>query len=425
MKKKVVIKPPKDHDTCRSCSYQCRKLRSISVSEMAEKLFRKLRFEKKPETIPVANAVDRVTYETIYSINTVPNGNRAMKDGIFINYERIRTEYGDDFTGILIDDFEIAPMGSVMIGNYDTMLHAEQAIFLNGKVKILETPVLNQCVTWQGHMMEIGDKIIEESTRLKPWSLSCIAMSGHSSIRVIKKPVVAILPVGNELVPPGEIRDRKTVDSNSIFVKALLEKMGAEAEICDIQKDDLHLLKSSIKEIIDDFDLVVTIGGVGKGGEEYTDFVPKAIEAIGEIVQHGALLSPGGSPSLYGIVNEKIIIGIPGPPHACLVQAEYLLQPIFDRYYGTRCNEYGFVDAIVMEKFAARGETEFYIHADLRWEEGEYRVYQLNDIGDGVDNFVRATGQIYVPPHTDREVGETVKVKLLCDERILNSQLYY
>ncbi|MEL7609353.1 MAG: molybdopterin-binding protein [Bacillota bacterium] len=326
MKKPSIVVPPKACGDCRDCSNHCGKSAPVPLDAALDRLFHAVRLEPVAEDVPVEQAADRITARRHCAAVTTPNCNVAMKDGVAVNWAGIGEKTDAPFRPFMTDRYKIVPMGAPVPGVFDTLLHAEQCRNTAEGMLIFERPVPGQCISYEGSSLEEGEQILPADVRLRADHLMMLRMGGVESVSVLKKPRVAIIPTGRDLVPGGIVPPYgKKIESVGIYVKALAEGYEASADLFAPAGDDALELSSVLVYAAKRYDVIAVIGGVGKGKSVYNDHTVSAVEKVGTVVQHGVLVHPGGSPSLLAQIGGTPVLGIPGPPHAALIMADLLV----------------------------------------------------------------------------------------------------
>ena len=336
-----------------------------------------------------------------------------MKDGVAVLSKDAMQ------VGCFISNWQKVPMGMPVQPEYDTLLHAEQCRFCDdGRLELLDIPVAGQCITPRGSALEVGEKITAQGVKLRPSYLAQLRMGGVEELTVFAKPQITILPVGDELMPAGAYVPEdslKRAESDSIFLRTTLERLGAEARVAELLPDSCEKIQEAIVRELPKSDLLVIIGGIGKGGEIYNDYALAAVEGLGKVIQHGVLLSPGGSPVLFGVVDGKPVIGLPGPPHAILAMAEPVMAPVLCRYLQAMPEKRPQLRAKLLNEIKGR-ESLWYFRMRLTRIAGEYWLAPLDRPGDTVETFVDAEALFVIQPGSVCQKGDEVCVELLWGE---------
>ncbi|MFN3476088.1 MAG: molybdenum cofactor synthesis domain-containing protein, partial [Candidatus Methylomirabilales bacterium] len=156
------------------------------------------------------------------------------------------------------------------------------------------------------------------------YEVGVLAALGMQKVEVYHKPRVAVIPSGNEIVPLDEpLSPGKIYDVNSYTLSALIQEHGGIPTIFPIVPDELEKVKDTIEEALA-YDLIVLSGGSSVGER---DMMVEAVERLGEVKFHGIAVKPG-KPTLCGVVEGKLIIGMPGYPTSCLTNGYGFLVPV-------------------------------------------------------------------------------------------------
>lgn len=423
MKRTSIVVPPKACGACRDCSNHCQKSAPIPLDAAFNKLFQAIPRKPAVDDVPLELAAGRITARAHYSFLATPNCNVAMKDGVAVNWQEIAGKEAVHFKPFVTNAYTVVPMGAPVPADYDTLLHAEQCRNQKGGMRILECPVPGQCISYAGSALEEGEEIIPSGVRLRPEHLMMLRMGGVEAVSVLKRPRVAIIPTGQDLVSGGVTPTHgKKVESVGIYVKAVAERYGALAVLYAPAGDDADELGRMIKDAAECCDIIAVIGGVGKGRSAYNDYTVSAVEAVGTLVQHGVLVHPGGSPTLLAHVGGKPVLGIPGPPHAAIIMAELLLGGVLDCYYGGRYFQRPRVRAILMSEYQPRKHSPWYVRVHVRKSARGFAIYPVNSMGDTVENLVTANGILKIEPEIQYQQGCEVNVELLTTEGLWDGE---
>jgi putative molybdopterin biosynthesis protein len=200
---------------------------------------------------------------------------------------------------------------------------------------------IRAAVTPWSHVRPMGEDmvatqlVLPAGQVLRPVDLGAIAASGHDLVKVTRKPRVAIIPTGTELVPLGQpAKVGEIIEYNSITLAAQVTAWGASAKRYPIIKDDFDLIVQCVREASTDNDLVLLNAGSSAGSE---DFSARVVEKLGELLVHGVAVRPG-HPVILGMINKLPhmvpIIGVPGYPVSALLTGEIFVEPLLARWLG-------------------------------------------------------------------------------------------
>jgi putative molybdopterin biosynthesis protein len=281
------------------------------------------------------------------------------------------------------------------------------------------------------HVRPLGEDIVATELVLpaghvlRPADLGAIAASGHTEIRVARKPRIAILPTGTELVPIGSrLKPGDILEYNSLVLAAQVKAMGAEPTRYPITKDDFELICTRVHEAAKDHDLVLLNAGSSAGAE---DFSAKVVEKLGALLVHGVAVRPG-HPVILGIIDrgqetdeEPVsslrspvpIIGVPGYPVSAALTIEIFVEPLIAKWLGRRQNELPTETAQLTRKITSPGGDDDFVRVAVG-RVGEKLLAAPLSRGAGViTSLVRADGLVLLPRGTQgAEAGDQVQVRL-------------
>lgn len=202
----------------------------------------------------------------------------------------------------------------------------------DGKVRLLSSASAGQHVRRAGGDVEQGALVLEAGTRLTATHLGVLASVGVAEPVVVRRPKVAVLSTGDELIPAeaAGLRPGAIYDSNRPMLTAALSDLGAQVIDLGIVGDDARLLRSALGEAAADADVVITSGGVSMG--EY-DLVKQVLSDLGHIDFWRVAMQPG-KPFAFGFLGKTPLFGLPGNPVSVMVAFEQFVRPALLRRMG-------------------------------------------------------------------------------------------
>jgi molybdopterin molybdotransferase len=324
------------------------------------------------EVIPLDEALGRVLAEDIVATLDVPHFDRSAVDGYGV---RARDTFGaSDYNPIpLTLKGEIFPghalnlalganeavrimTGAPLPAGADAVVMAEYAEEDGGYVNILQPISPFKNVGRVGEDIRRGDVVLARGRRLRPQDLGVLASIQVAQIAVYRRPTVALIITGNELVQVGEpLTGCQIVDSNSLMLAGLCRRLGAVPARKGIIGDDYQAIKDTIQKATED--VVIITGGTSVGAE---DFAPLIIQELGELMVHGVAMRPS-SPVGFGFIQRQPIFLIPGNPVSALVAFDAFVGPTLQRMQGLPpAYPYAKVRGILTRKIAsAIGRVDF------------------------------------------------------------------
>ncbi|WP_141501186.1 gephyrin-like molybdotransferase Glp [Paenibacillus luteus] len=284
--------------------------------------------------------------------------------------------------------------GAPVPAGYDAIVIQEAAVARKDllglpSIQVDRTSQKGQHIAEKGEDVPQGLNILYRGTAIKAKEIAVLASFGQSEVHVYKKPIVAVIPVGDELATPGcQLRPSQIFDANSFMVGARLRELGAEVQrykpIADCQKT----IENAISDALHRADIVVTIGGVSVG--EY-DFVKQAAAAIGgETLFTKVLMRPGTPASAYQFGN-KLLLCLSGNPSACFTGSELLLRPIVMKATGRNDYRQEWLEGRLTDPIDKPSPYPRYIRAFVYRNGKEWMIEPLrNDKSGNVAAFARA-----------------------------------
>ncbi|HXX59605.1 MAG TPA: molybdopterin biosynthesis protein, partial [Dehalococcoidales bacterium] len=268
---------------------------------------------------------------------------------------------------------------------------------------------------WQ-HVRLFGEDIVATELVLpvnhliQPHDLGAMTAAGVTEIEVRRKPRVAVIPTGSELVTPDAIPTAgKIIEFNSLVLSELIREWGAETQRHAIVPDDKQLLLKAVSGALAENDIVVINAGSSAGSRDYTSTI---VEELGKVIVHGIAIKPG-HPTILGIAQNKAVIGIPGYPVSALITTELVVKPLVYKLQGMVPPALPRARAVVNRKMPTPlGQDEF-VRVTLG-RIGDRLVATPLSRGAGVImSLVRADGLLRIPRFSQGlESGDTAEIEL-------------
>ena len=365
------------------------------------------------EQVPIQDALGRITADAIWALRSVPHYDAAAMDGVTVrSTDTVGASESSPLTLTLPDQAAWVDTGDPIPDGFDAVIMVEVIREIDDSTIEIRSPVPPY-----NHVRPLGEDIVQselllpQNHRLRPPDLGACAAAGVTSIQVRRKPTVAIIPTGTELVgisdhpKPGDI-----VEFNSIVLASMLKEWGANPTRLPPVPDDPNLLEKEIRDAVRKFDLVLINAGSSAGTEDYT---AGTVEKLGRLVVHGVAIRPG-HPIVLGVVMDKPVIGIPGYPVSAVIACELFAQPIIESKLGRAPDPNPTAMATMTRRVhSPMGEDEF-LRVRLG-QVGDRLVATPLQRGAGViSSLVRADGIARIPRLSEGiEAGSRVSVRLL------------
>jgi molybdenum cofactor synthesis domain-containing protein len=315
------------------------------------------------ELVPLADAPGRVTAEPVTARWPSPRANCAAMDGIAVNAEK--SGIGGAGHMIVPGDFAWIDTGDPMPPGTDTVIRREYVVIDNhGAARIdagAGTVRAGRHVRERGEDFGVGEILVPAGRRVTPADVAVAAAAGRPAIAVSRRPTVAIIPTGDEIVPVGRLPEHglpehglpehglpacelpeheppkhgEIIDSNSVYLAARCAQAGGRARVSDIVPDDPDRLAAEIRRAAADADLVLVIAGSSRGRGDHTGAV---LQQTGGLIVAGVAVHPG-HPALLGYAKPDSaavvpVIGLPGYPLATAVIFELFAAPLLASLLG-------------------------------------------------------------------------------------------
>ena len=364
------------------------------------------------ETVPLDEADGRVLAESINSPRNVPDFPRAAMDGYAV---RAEDTFGAGSRSPATLDVGEEPgpgraawvhTGSPVPDPADAVVKTEHASTVGDRVEITAAAAVGQNVSAVGEDLETGQHLFDPGHRLRPSDLGLLRSVETESVTVQRRPDVAVLPTGEELVEsdpePGE-----AIETNGIMVRSLVERWGGAATLEDVVTDDREALLDAVETHLD-ADAIVTTGGSSIGKR---DLLPAVIEDRGDLLVHGVALKPG-HPVAIGMVEDTPIVMLPGYPVACMVNAWQFVRPLLSWLQDTTPDETATVEATLDRKIRSEPGIRSCVRVAVEGE-ADRRAVPVQESGASILSSVAlADGWVQVPESIEGyDAGDTVTVE--------------
>ncbi len=294
------------------------------------------------------HAVGRVLAQPIWANLSSPHYHASAMDGYAVrSVDTVSASPANPVDLIIDAKAAYVDTGDPLPGWADAVIPIEniellRREFLPGEDISLPLAVrIRAAVTPWSQVRPMGEDIVATQLvlpgghTLRPVDLAAIAASGHAILRVARKPRVAILPTGSELVEVGKpVLAGDIIEYNSIALAAQVMTWGAQPDRFPITQDDFDLLCQRVADAARGHDLILLNAGSSAGSE---DFSSRVVAKLGDLLVHGVAVRPG-HPVILGMIGKKPgqvpIIGVPGYPVSAMLTAEIFVEPLVSRWLG-------------------------------------------------------------------------------------------
>lgn len=388
--------------------------------EEALKIIDSFSLEPKIEEVPLKEALGRILAEDITSPIDVPPFDRSTVDGFAViskdtweasesNPVRLKIIgqiNAGDVPKVELKEGTAAEIstGAPLPKNADAVVMVEE-VDVEGDEVIIYKPHYPQAnVMKRGSDIPKGKVLLKKGTKLRYKDTALLSAVGFSKVKVFKKPKVAVISTGNEIILPGEdLKEGKIYDINGRAITDAVREIGGEAYFLGIAEDDRESMKAKIIEGLN-YDIVILSGGASAGVRDLTSSI---IEELGEVLIHGIAIQPG-KPTIIGKINGKPIFGLPGYPTSCLTNFALLVAPFLRKLLGLTQEHKKTKKKLAFKVFSVKGRRQF-LPVKIN---GEIAEPILKGSG-AVTSFVEADGFIEIPENVEIvEEDEEVEVYL-------------
>ncbi|MDP5201649.1 gephyrin-like molybdotransferase Glp [Flavobacterium sp. DG2-3] len=283
--------------------------------------------------IAVSKALGYILADKVISPINMPPFRQSAMDGyafthsIRHQYDIVGTSQAGDHSNIKLKASEAIRIftGAYVPDNADTVVMQEHVMANENSILIATMPDKLANVRPKGEQIAKNDVVFEADTLVTPAAVGFLACLGITEVEVYKKPKVAILVTGNELVAPGEkLTKGKIFESNSIMLQAALQTIGIEKTKVYRVKDNLKATKKALKEILKKNDIVLISGGISVG--DY-DFVKEALLQNDVKELFYKINQKPGKPMFFGSKKETLVFALPGNPASSLTNFYIYVAP--------------------------------------------------------------------------------------------------
>ncbi|MFQ3621899.1 MAG: molybdopterin-binding protein, partial [Spirochaetales bacterium] len=276
------------------------------------------------ETVPVQDTLGRVTAKPVLSLRSLPAYPCAAMDGIAVL--SANTYSAADKTPLVLEEahhFLPIDTGDVLPEGYDAVIPWEEVqVETEGKCLIRQPAYPYQHVRPVGEDVVGSEQILPIFHRITAPDLGALVAGGISAVEVLAKPKVAILPSGDELVPPGIPPQKGQIpEFNSLVLSAYISQWGGKPLVLPIVKDEAKVLQQTIEETLPQVDILLVNAGSSAGRDDLTSTV---FERLGEVLVHGVATRPG-KPTILAYLQGKPCMGFPGYPVSAYLSVEWFL----------------------------------------------------------------------------------------------------
>lgn len=385
------------------------------------------------EFVSLADAKGRVLAETVKAPHPYPHFRRSGMDGYAIISSDTAGCTAE--TPVFLEVVDEVPCGSlpsvalvpgtaarIMTGakvpdEADAVVMLEMTESSDGEsghyVKLKREIKAGSNITPVGLELAEGDLLLEAGQRISAGEISVLATFGISEVAVIRKPRVGVLATGSELLAVDEpLQDGRIRNSNTYMLASQIADAGAEPIILESIADDLPTARSKVLEAMEEYDLVISTGGVSVG--DFDIMADLVLSEEMEMLFNKVMMRPG-SVTTAAVRNGKMLFALSGNPGACFVGFELYVRPAIGRMLGIQQPMLQEVEATLAVEYPKINAYTRFVRGRLTVEGGRLRAYPASlDESSVMITIKDSNVLIVIPPTTEAlPAGETVRVLLL------------
>jgi len=266
----------------------------------------------------------------------------------------------------------------------------------DGRVRILHADPARSNICLRGEDVRQGATVLAAGRVVRPQEIGVLASVGRERVTIYRRPRVAILATGEELVPvsavpgPGEIRN-----ANSSSLLAACRRAGVPADDLGVARDEPSDLRARIAAGLER-DVLIVSGGVSMG--EW-DFVPGVLQDLGVAIHFATVRMKPGKPTVFGTRGERLVFGLPGNPVSTLVTFRFLVWPALRKMMGYAEPAPRPLEVVLAGPVTSRDDRTWFMPATLRREAGEWLAEAVATHGPAdLVNFSKADALVVVEP---------------------------
>ncbi|MEQ1902148.1 MAG: gephyrin-like molybdotransferase Glp [Devosia sp.] len=394
----------------------------ISVDEALDRIFTRIP-TPLAENVQLTRAHKRVLLKPLLARHTQPSFDASAMDGYAVRASEIvpgkpvfmagTSQAGARFTGMMergqcVRIFTGAPLP---IGA-DAVIMQEQAEASGNRITFSKTPGPGQSVRKKGNDFTEGMELLPAGIGLTPNMLNLAAAANYAELSVARRPRIAVLATGDELVAPGTpLGPDQVVASNSYGLMPLLAPYADKIVDLGIVRDDKKALESAMLSAFDyGVDVLVTTGGASVGER---DFVQEVLRDLGVTLDFWKIQMRPGKPLMFGTRGKTLVFGLPGNPASALVTATVLVRPALRLMTGHTDPFWPFMGVPLAAPLPPNGERRHFVRGTItRNEIGFLEVLPIAETDSNHSTSLAAADALIIQPENDpgMPAGEIVEI---------------
>ena len=380
------------------------------------------------ERVPLSESQGRVLAEDVAPKYDVPPHDNSSVDGYAVRAadtagasaeDPRRLKVLEEIPAGTVPDETVGPgstsrimTGAILPEGADAVVMVENTRQGDGEVEILKAVASGQNVRYRGEDVKEGRNVLFAGAEIGPGEIGLLAAFQRSQVSVRRRPDVAILSTGDEVVEIDEaLVPGKIVNSNSYSLAALVRECDARPVNLGIARDSEAEIASAIRSAVN-ADVILSTGGVSVG--DY-DYVKKVLEDLGADMRFWRVKMKPGKPLAYGMLQGKPFFGLPGNPVSCMVSFLLFARPAIRKMMGYSPQDWHLptVPAVLENDLAAGGDRRHYLRARITRTGGRFHASTVAGQGSGMLSSMTGTNGLVIVETGVTSVARGTEVSVL------------
>src|SRR6516165_9868420 len=361
--------------------------------------------------VAIAEAAGLVTAAPVWATRSSPPFDAAGMDGIAVR--AADTLGASETTPVHLEpgSYDVVDTGDPMPDGRDAVVMREHVHYAGRTAELRAAVPPYQHVRSIGEDVSTAELLLPEGHRLRAVDVAAAAAAGATELLVRRRPVVAVLPTGDEVRPvgtqtgPGEI-----LDTNSLMLATQAREAGCEAHCLPIEPDDPAGIAAAVSAAVTSCDLLIIVAGSSAGRDDYTAAI---VAQLGTLAVHGVAVRPG-HPVVLGVVGGTPVLGAPGYPVSAALTFDIFAEPLLAELEGAVPRSRPRARARLARKLASPLGMDDWVRVRLGVVGGTMVATPLPRGAGVLTSLVRADGLLIVPAGQEgHHPGEEVDIALL------------
>ncbi len=368
------------------------------------------------ESLPVHETLGRLTAEAVFARISSPSYHSSAMDGFAVRFT-------DTFGATESEPISLViPEKAIYVDTGDPVPEGFNAVIMIEDVNRCEKDgrdvieISKPVAPWQ-HVRVIGEDIVSteliltEGHRIRPVDIGAMLSGGHTEISVRRRPRVAIIPTGTELIEPGEPLEKGSIiEFNSRILSSLVVQWGGKPVRFSPVPDDIEQITETLRKACELYDVIVINAGSSAGSEDYT---AKAIASLGKVLLHGVNIKPG-KPVILGWVMDRPVLGIPGYPVSAYITFNLFGKALIHALQGIEAPPVEVMKAQLSRQVASSLGQEEFLRVKLGRVNEKIIATPVSRGAGVLMSLVRADGFVRIPAMSEGcGAGSEVDVEML------------